>query len=499
MNKSSRVIAFVVSASLGITVASPLPGQCPDGSPPPCSAPRRHSPSPNSIAVLYLDNLSRDSGDTYIADGLTDEIIVRLQHVQRLEVKSRYEVRRFRGTRIADARSVGRELGVAYLVTGSVRPSASRMRVSYELVRTDDGRTMASDILDTTAADQWAITNAVALAIAQRVAGQLRPEERSVLTRSPSRDAQAMDLYRRGVFLVERGLRTDQWDVMMALGFFRAAIERDSTFADALARMAEAWGWLEGPFPNRFVAEQGREAARRALALDSASSRASAAMAYAMMTVDYDWPGAERLLRREIVRDPRFIETRLLLSEVLGATGRLDEAWQNIEEAWRIDSLNPRFPYFVSNILYCAQRYNDLLQWSTRTAWGPGLRFLVYLDLHPDSLLAGAAQCPDSTYCSTLALAAAGRLAEARDSAASWQRVSDSLRASGLKLSRDSDREALIWAAVGDRNRAFAALEQSFAVRSGGDLPFVKYLPGFDKLHDDPRFRDLLRRMRLEP
>ena len=351
-------------------LAVPLRAQCPDGSPPPCHAQDRRAPPPNSVAVLYFDNLSRDSADTYIADGLTDEIIVRLQHVQRLDVKSRYEVRRFRGTRIGDAQSVGRQLGVAYLVTGSVRPSASRMRVTYELVRTTDGRTMASDIRDTTAADQWAITNTVALAIAQRVAGQLGPEERSALAHSLSRDARAVDLYRRGTFLVDRGIRGDRFDVMMALGFFQAAFERDSTFAEALANIAEAWSWLEGYFPNRLVAEQGRAAARRALALDSASSRASTALAYAMATIDYDWIGADRLLRRAIARDARGTDTRLMLSMVLSATGRLDEAWKTVEAAWAIDSLNPRNGYYLWLVLSSAHRYDDLLHWSERLLHG---------------------------------------------------------------------------------------------------------------------------------
>jgi TolB-like protein len=492
-----RRSALAVGACL-CSALPPLRGQCPDGSAPPCHAPR--TPAPNSIAVLYFDNLSRDSGDTYIADGLTDEIIVRLQHVQRLDVKSRYEVRRFRGTRIPDARSVGHELGVAYLVTGIVRPSASRMRVSYELARTNDGRTLASDILDTTAADEWAITNAVALAIAQQVAGQLAPAERSALTHRLSRDAKAIDLYRRGKFLVDRGIRGDRFDVMMALGFFQAAFERDSSFAEALANIAEAWSWLEGYFPNRLVAEQGRAAARRALALDSASSRASTALAYAMATVDYDWTGAERLLRRAIGRDARGTDTRLMLSMVLSATGRLDEAWETVEAAWAIDSLNPRNGYYVWLVLSSAHRYDDLLHWSERLAQGDPsrsmMRFTGYLATHrPDSAVAQATDC---SFCQTLALAAEGRLVEARDAATRWVVATDSQRTQGL-VPDVPDITAAVWAAVGDRDRAFAALERSFAFRSGSDLPWIKYLPTFDNLHDDPRFHDLLRRMHLEP
>ena len=102
--------------------AAPLAGQCPDGSAPPCSRAAVRAPAPNSVAVLYLDNLSRDTADAFLADGLTEEIIIRLGQVQRLEVKSRFEVQRFRGRASPQAPpTLGRALNAAYLVSGSVQ------------------------------------------------------------------------------------------------------------------------------------------------------------------------------------------------------------------------------------------------------------------------------------------------------------------------------------------------------------------------------------------
>jgi len=491
---------------LAVTVLSGpgavLRAQCPDGTPPPCAGQRAPGPARNSIAVLYFDNLSRDSGDVYLADGLTEEIIVRLQHVQRLDVKSRYEVRRFQGTRIADARSVGRELRVAYLVTGSVRPSPTRMRVSYELVRTSDGRALVSDIVDTTAADPWAISNAVALAIARQVAGRLAPEERAALTRGPTRDAQALDLYRRGVGLVERGIRSgDQSLPLAAVTFFAAAVERDSAFADAWAAMADAYGWSADEWvPNRWAAERARAAARRALALDSASGKAAAWLAFAMMTVDHDWAGAERVLRRSIVADPRATDGYLQLSLLLTATGRPADGWAMVEAAWEGDSLNPRLRYYVWSTLGCAHRFDDLLRWSDRLGEaGPYARFLGYLGTgQTDSALAYAARSPN-TVNRVMALAAAGRIAEARDSAAALAARLDSIRARGSDLYVTPEREALAWAAARDPDHAFAALERSFAQRTASTRPYLACDPAFDNLRSDPRYHDLLRRMHLEP
>jgi adenylate cyclase len=497
-------LLFALSACALVRVS--VAQQCPDGTPPPCraAAVRAPAPNPNSVAVLYFDNLSRDSADVYIADGLTDEVIVRLQHIQRLDVKSRYEVRRFRGTRIADARSVGRELRVAYLVTGSVRPSPARMRVSYELVRTSDGRTIGSDIVDTTSADQWAISNGVALAIARQVAGRLAPDERAALARSPSRDAQALDLYRRGVFLLDRQIRDGTDDALMSLGFFQAAAERDTAFAAPWSEMADAWTWSEGFFPNRWSAERARAAAQRALALDSTSSKASAALAYAMYTVDYDWPGAERVLRRAIARDPRAVEARLELSQVLSATGRFDEAVRNVDEAWAIDSLNPRQGYFRWLVLYSARRYEEMLHWAERAAMpdlhARRLRFFALVGLRPDSApaYAGVGTWSGQAY-RVVALAAAGRLREAHDLAARLEAGQDSARALGRIPYVQTDWQAVAWAVVGDKDRAFAALERSFANRSGDLLLHLKILPFFDSLRDDPRYHDLLRRMHLDP
>jgi TolB-like protein len=509
----------VALSVLSLCLATTLRAQCPDGTPPPC-APHQTPPSPRSIAVLYFDNLSRDSADAYIADGLTDEVIVRLQHVQRLDVKSRYEARRFRRTRIADARSVGRELRVAWLVTGSVRPSAARMRVSYELVRTSDGRTIASDIVDTSSADQWAISNGVALAIARQVAGRLAPEERAALVRSPSRDARALDLYRRGAYLIERGLVCSEsaapltergllrtgpagpgpcFDRLLSIGFFRAAIERDSTFAEAWAGIADAWPWIGDVLtPNRLAAEQGRTAARRALALDSTLGGAWSAVGYALMTVDYDWAGAEQVLRHALALDPRATAVRVWLGYLLAATGRLEEAWTDARQAWTADSLDPRVGWLITYVAVISRRSDEMLRWAPRLAAGAAaeLRFNGHLLAgHFDSALADA---PNPAF-RVMALAAAGRATDARDAATALTAASDSARANGVTMFVNPDLDAVAWAAVGDRDRAFEALERSYAVRAGQYLIMLKTAPWFDRLRDDPRYHDLLRRMHLEP
>src|SRR5947209_3422952 len=190
-----RVLACVAAISLGRPLGhlSALTAQCPDGSAPPCRAARvdpgrKPGVVPNSVAVLYFDNLSRDTADAYLADGLTEELIARLGQVERLTVKSRNAVRRFRGRLADDPSAVGRALGVVHLVSGSVRHAGARLRVTVELVNAATGDRMWGQQYDRAEADLLGIQEDIAVTIATAIGGRLLPAERSSLTQRPTRD-----------------------------------------------------------------------------------------------------------------------------------------------------------------------------------------------------------------------------------------------------------------------------------------------------------------------
>src|SRR6058998_3682775 len=141
-----RVLACVAAISLGRPLGhlSALTAQCPDGSAPPCRAARvdagrKPGVVPNRVAVLCFDNLSRDTADAYLADGLTEEITARLGQIHRLDVKSRVAAARYCGKAEHDPAAVGRALGVASLVDGSVRRDGQRLRVTVELLHAKNG------------------------------------------------------------------------------------------------------------------------------------------------------------------------------------------------------------------------------------------------------------------------------------------------------------------------------------------------------------------------
>jgi adenylate cyclase len=356
-----------------IAFARAAGAQCPDGSPPPCgpTAPRV---APASIAVLYFDNLSGDSADAYLADGLTEEIITRLGRLDRLLVKSQAVVRRYRG-RDGEPATLGRAMSVTHLLDGAVRRSGNRMRVTVELIRAETGDRVWGERYDRTDSDLLAIEEDIANAVATAVGGRLLPRERATLTARPTRNAAAYDRFLRGNYhLANRNPRS----VVRAIQEYEAAIARDPNFTRALARIALAyvlfhdWEWEYPGLPAESLLVRGLAASQRALRQDPSDSDAWAAHGYLLIwrhprtldgalaaiergvTLDptnaegldrYGWvlslqgddAGAEQAYRRALVHEPGRVNTYYQLARVSQLVGRLTEARRWLDSAIAVD------------------------------------------------------------------------------------------------------------------------------------------------------------------
>ena len=323
---------------LAVCATGSLKGQCPDGTPPPCGAHPAAAP-PNSVAMLYLDNLSRDTADAFLADGLTEEIIIRLGQVQRLDVKSRFEVQRLRGrAALQDPTALGRLLHAAYLVIGSVQRIGDRVRLRVELVRAATHGQVWGNIYDNASADLLNVESDIARAVATGITGQLLPEESSQLARPVTSDPVAFEEYLRG--LVAENSSFNEAQLRNALVHFDRAIARDSALAGAYAGQAAAWVALADAYvPPAEGYRRAREAARRALARDSSQADAYAILSNAAIALDLDAHEAERLARRGLALDPRDALAQINLSMALLAQGRLAAACDEARLAWQADSL----------------------------------------------------------------------------------------------------------------------------------------------------------------
>jgi eukaryotic-like serine/threonine-protein kinase len=228
-----------------------------------------------SVAILYLQNLSADSSDAYLGDGLTEEITSRLSQSQRLRVKSRGAVRRFRDTAPEDPTAIGRMLGVDYLLEGSTRRVGDRVRVSVGLVKAADGFQVWGEDYDRPLTDVLAVQAEIAGQVVTTIAGKLAPEERAALTKRPTESPTAYDHYLRGqYYLGRRSLAS----VRRAIAEYQAALDLDPRFAAAQAKIGYAYGlwddygWKSADLPADSVLPRAIAASARAVALDSTSS-----------------------------------------------------------------------------------------------------------------------------------------------------------------------------------------------------------------------------------
>ncbi len=263
---------ILLLAFLGVLASVRLaPAQCPDGTPPPCARPAARPgapPAPTSVAVLYFDNISRDTSDAYLADGLTEEIILRLQQVRRLEVRSRFESQRVRGRRGAAPAVLGRELAARYLVNGTIQRAGERLVVRVELTRADRGTGVWGQRFDKRGTDVLDVIDEVARGVATGVAGELLPAEQAELLRRPTADPVAYEHFVRGnVYLAQRTPSS----LARAVEEYEAAFARDERLKVAVSRAAYAWAlggaYGVGDLPADTVLARVARAVERAMRL----------------------------------------------------------------------------------------------------------------------------------------------------------------------------------------------------------------------------------------
>ena len=479
-------------------LAAPLPAQCPDGSAPPCGRVAVHAPPPNSVAVLYLDNLSRDTADAYLADGLTEEIIVRLAQVRRLEVKSRFESLRFRGHAAAlDPPTLGRSLNAAYLVTGSVQRVGERVRLRVALVRAATRDQVWGDAIERTSEDVLSIESDIATAVTTAIAGQLLPAERAQLSRPLTSDPVAYEEYLRAMHALNTS--SDEASLRSALAHFDRAIKRDSGFAAAFAGEAEGWAALADVYVSGLEAYgRARNAASRALTLDSSQVLASAMLATAVLALDFDAREAERLARRALSQDDRNSSVHVALSLALRAMGRSDASIAEARRAWQADSLAWFDSFWYGSLLI------ESRQLDSAAAWLP--RFRTVLPSSDADQLEGLLLVAQGDLRSAKSLvswrdgggANAGtyfRILLARGDTIAARATVDSMLAARARGYYNPIALARAYAALGDIDRGIEWLRRGFEERTLW-VAAVRYDAELASLRADPRYAALDRQLR---
>ncbi len=467
---------------------------------------RRAAPSPamNSVAVLYFDNLSGDTADAYLADGLTDEIIARLGQIERLKVKSRTAVQHYRGAE-PEVAALSRALGVAYLVNGTVRRGAGRLRVTVELLRAPSGDRLWGQQYDHAQTDLLEIQEDIAVAVAATIAGRLLPEERSTLAARPTRNPEAYDRFVKGNYhIAQRTARA----VVRAIAEYRAAVHLDPSFVRAQARIAYSyallldWGWDYPGVPTESLLARGFAAADSALRQDSSASDAWMARAYLLALGNIRTPAsATEAFQRAIALDARNVEAYHQYAYVLMGLGQDSAAADAYRRALDLDAERSITLYNLGLVRIIQRRYEEGLRWlDSAVSVDAGFAY-AYADRALCRLWVGQTRQArtDAEVAVRLGAWYQGEAAlatvEARegDTLSGRRRIDNLVRSMADSL-RPGLGEALFLSAamvaLNERERAIDLLER---VRPRGwSLWFRLRYPLFDPLQSDPRFQRLV-------
>ncbi|NLP10778.1 tetratricopeptide repeat protein [bacterium] len=459
----------------------------------------------DSIAVLPFVNLSADPEQEYFSDGMTEALITELSTIKALRVISRTSIMHYKKT---DKKlpEIARELHVKAVVEGSVQRVQDMVRINAQLVRAEPEEHLWAKPFTKSLANILELQSEVALAIANEIKIVVTPEEKRQLASSRPVNPEAHEAYLKGRYYV---CKFTPEAAKKGLEYYEQAIEKDPNYAPAYAELAVTYFWLGQPLgalnPQREAFSKSKAAAIKAVELDDKLAEAHAALAIATLFYDWDWESAERGYKRALELNPNSADAHREYAIYLGMIGRHRESIAEVQRALDLDPFNLAVRALVGELFWYGREYDRAIEQLQKT-----------LELDPNFarvhlVLWGVYE-------------AKGMYSEA---VATWQKylsltgvspeevaaVGNAYATGGmrgvyrwwLERSKEKSKQGYVrpiyfawdYAALGEKDQAFAWLEKAYQERSSG-LLFLKVDPSFDNLRSDPRFTALLKKVGLE-
>ncbi|MEW6210508.1 MAG: winged helix-turn-helix domain-containing protein [Acidobacteriota bacterium] len=440
------------------------------------------------IAVLPFENLGGADQD-YFSDGMTEEMIARLGQMrpERLGVIARTSAMTYKGTK-KDIALIGRELGVDFVLEGSVRREEENIRITAQLIHVSDQTHLWSQTFDRATGGALMVQSEVADKIAGALAIELLKDKTSA-----SSNAQAVDAYLRGRYLWNRG---DRDSVAKSVEYFKQAIEKDPRYGAAFAGLADSYRLL-GMYYAMLPSEsypKAKETALRAIELDATNAEAYVSLGAIAFRYEWKWEEAERHFLRAIEINPSLGLAHHDYSWFLVAMGRFDEGIEQMKLAQRLDPLSPLANSDVGWVYLMARRYDEAIEQIKRT-----------LELEPR--FGSALACLERAYTLKGQHREALEVLLKEEGSASIQSGDPQQAVKAIyrrrlerrldaieKTRRSPYNTALLYAAADERDRAMEWMERAFEERDPM-LVSIKSDPAVDSLRADPRFDRLLTRM----
>jgi TolB-like protein/DNA-binding winged helix-turn-helix (wHTH) protein/Tfp pilus assembly protein PilF len=457
------------------------------------------------LAVLPFENLTGDAAQDYLSDGLTEEMIAQLGLLdpEHLGVIARTSVMHYKHTS-EQVGQIGRELGVQYVLEGSLRRESDRVRVTAQLVQMKDQTHIWSRQYDRELKSLLALQGEIAQETVDEIqltlgkGHKLRAADRKLV--SPT-SYEAYDLYLKGRYFWNKRTKDG---FQQAADYFQQSIASDPNYARAYAGLADTYALMSSWsfVPQTEAIPKARAAALRAMQLDDGLAEAHTSLALIAENYDYDWQTAEKEYRRAIQLDPQYATAHQWYAECLSFQGRFPEALQESERARQLDPLSLIIATDQAAILYFARQYDRSIE-----------QFRAVLTMEPNFARAHMVVYPyieKGMFPEALAEADRWRHGDGspvREVEAyvygRWgkQAQAERVLAQGKQGSPDQPVAATLvileaYVATGKKEEAFTLLQKSYQEHSNL-VTSLKVEPALDPLRGDPRFQEILRRVGL--
>ena len=456
------------------------------------------------LAVLPFQNLTGDATQDYFSDGLTEEMITQLGNLDpdHLGVIARTSVMHYKNTQ-QPLDQIGRELGVQYVLEGSVRRESDKVRITAQLIQIEDQTHLWAREYDRELSHLLSLQGEIAQEVADGI--QLTFGDQSLTESAPKTSApktyEAYDLYLKGQYFWNR--RTPK-DFRQAIDYFQQAAAKDPGYARAYAGLANSYALMGGYSgePQAEFISKARSAALRALELDENLAEAHTALALIVQNYDWDWETAEKEYRRAIELNPNYATAHHWYAEHLALLGHFDEALRESERARELDPLSLIIATDNGAILYFSRQYDRaieklraVLEVDPNFTHAHILEYVyvqkgMFADAQADlEKLRRVDDSPWSLAQSAYIFGRSGQQPEAR-------RALEKLEQLNRHHQIDPAPILIAYVGIGNKDEAFAWLEKAYSQHSNV-LTSLKVDPIYDPLRSDPRFQDLLRRVGL--
>ncbi len=454
-----------------------------------------------SLAVLPLRNLSEDTGQQYLADGMTDALIARLSSIRHLRVVSRTSVMRYNESQQLTIPQIGSELGVDAIVEGSITRAGNRIRVTAQLIRAATDEHFWSETYDREIADVLALQSEISQAIAEKVEVVVTGEERQRLAAQRRVAPEVYESYLKGRFALNEQMNRAR--LMEGVGNFEDAIRLDPTFAPAYLGLARAFGLLGTVFaggPPEETRPKAIEAVRKALELDPDLAEAHVVLAGMLQRI-WRWAAAEAEYRRALDLSPSSARANAAFASWLLCQGRTEEAVSWVERGRGLDPLSVSGSD-VAWIFFQSRRFADAER-ELRAVLGAqpddtnALTELGFVLSVGERAAEAIPFLERAIALSQGSPAAAGVLIRAY---ARSGRRADALRLLAELKERDaagyvpSGAFVNAYLGLGDTDAAIEWMERAYAEQSN-IMQYLKVHPFFDPVRNDSRFANLVARV----